>query len=369
MQAFSIRDFEAEARRRLSPAVYDLFAGGAADEVTLRANTGAFARIGLIPRALRGSRARDLEVTLLGARASMPVIVAPTAFHRLAHPEGERASARAAARAGTIMIASMASTVAIEEVAAAARTATADKAPALWFQLYVQPDLGFTEALVRRAEAAGCKALVVTVDSPSFVKRERDLRNGFLDLPSGVCCENMRERGSEGEWKPARPIEFLPELSWNHIDWLRGMAKVPVVLKGISHPADADLAIRHGVGALIVSNHGGRQLDTVPATIDLLGEIADAVAGRVPLLLDGGIRRGTDIVKALALGAKAVAVGRPVLWGLAAAGEEGVAAVLELLRAELDGAMALCGCRSLEDLGRDLVRLPPTEGRCRHLEY
>ena len=364
MHVFSIRDVEAEARRRLSPAVYDLFAGGAADEVTLRANIGAFARIGLIPRALRGSGARDLEVTLLGSRASMPVILAPTAFHRLAHPEGERASARAAGRAGTIMIASIASTVAIEEVAAAARTAAGDGDPALWFQLYVQPDLGFTEAIVRRAEASGCKALVVTVDSPSFVKRERDLRNGFLDLPPGMCCENMRERGAGGEWKPARPIEFFPELSWDHVDWLRKIARVPIVLKGISHPEDADLAVRHGVDALIVSNHGGRQLDTVPATIELLTGIAEAVAGRIPLLLDGGIRRGTDIVKALALGAKAVAVGRPVLWGLAAGGEEGVAAVLALLRAELDSAMALCGCRSLEDLGRDLLRLPPTESRC-----
>jgi 4-hydroxymandelate oxidase len=364
MHAFSIHDFEAEARRRLSPAVYDLFAGGAGDEVTLRANTAAFARIGLVPRALRGSRERDLEVTLLGRRASMPVILAPTAFHRLAHPEGERASARAAARARTIMIASMASTVAIEEVAAAARTAAIDGDPNLWFQLYVQPDLGFTEAIVRRAEASGCKALVVTVDSPSFVKRERDLRNGVLDLPPGMCCENMRERGARGEWAPARPIAFFPELSWDHLDWLRKVAKVPIALKGISHPEDAALAVRRGFDALIVSNHGGRQLDTIPATIELLAEIAEAVAGRIPLILDGGIRRGTDVVKALALGAKAVAIGRPAIWGLAAAGEDGVATVLELLRAELDSAMALCGCRSLQDLSRDLLRLPPTESRC-----
>ncbi|HEY4882554.1 MAG TPA: alpha-hydroxy acid oxidase [Myxococcales bacterium] len=364
MHAFSIRDFEAEARRRLSPAVYDLFAGGGGDEVTLRANTAAFARIGLVPRALRGSRERNLEVMLLGRRASMPIILAPTAFHRLAHPEGERASARAAARTGTIMIASMASTVAIEEIAAAARTAAIDADPDLWFQLYIQPDLGFTEAIVHRAEESGCKALVVTVDSPLFVKRERDLRNGFLDLPSGLCCENMRVRGAGDEWTPARPIAFSPELSWDHIDWLRRVAKVPIALKGISHPEDAALAVGHGVDALIVSNHGGRQLDTVPATIELLPGIADAVAGRIPLLLDGGIRRGTDVVKALALGATAVAIGRPALWGLAAAGEDGVAAVLELLRAELDHAMALCGCRSLQDLGRDLLRLPSMESRC-----
>src|SRR6266478_3831810 len=324
MDRFSIHDYEVEARRRLSPAVYDLFAGGAGDEVTLRANTAAFARIGLLPRALRGGRARDLEVTLFGTRASMPIILAPTAFHRLAHPEGECASARAAAKAGTILIASMASTVAIEEVAAAARKAASDGDPGLWFQLYIQPDLGFTEAIVRRAESSGCKALVVTVDSPSFVKRERDLRNGFLDLPSGICCENMRERGAAGEWKPPRPIAFFPELSWEHLDWLRTATKLPIVLKGILRPEDAALAVRRGVDALIVSNHGGRQLDTVPATIDLLAGIAEAVGGRIPVLLDGGIRRGTDVVKALALGARAVAIGRPALWGLAVEGEDGV---------------------------------------------
>lgn len=192
MQTLSLRELEAEAHRRLDPAVYDFFAGGADDEITLRANEAAFARIGLVPRVLTGSAKREIEVSLLGCRASMPILIAPTAFHRLANPDGERATARAAAAAGTIFIVSMASTVAIAEVAAAAREA-AHAGPNLWFQLYIQPDLGFTEAVVRRAEAAGCKALVVTVDSPTFGRRERDLRSGLLDLPPELCCENLRE--------------------------------------------------------------------------------------------------------------------------------------------------------------------------------
>jgi 4-hydroxymandelate oxidase len=341
MQALSLREIEDEARRRLDPAVFDFFAGGAADEVTVRANEAAFARIGLVPRVLCGGGTRELAVTLLGRRAALPVVVAPTAFHRLAHPDGELATARAAAKAGVVMVVSMASTVAVEELASAG----AD----LWFQLYVQPDLGFTEQLVRRAEAAGCTALVVSVDSPVFGRRERDLRNGFLDLPPGMACAHM----------DGLAIAFRPDLSWDHIDWLRSVSTLPVVLKGVVHPEDARLAVGRGVDALAVSNPGGRQLDTMPATVELLPRVVDAVGGAVPLLLDGGVRRGTDVVKALALGADAVAIGRPVLWGLAVAGEDGVTRVLELLRAELDLALALCGCRSPGDLRPDLVWRDP----------
>jgi 4-hydroxymandelate oxidase len=364
MQALSLRDYEAAARARLDPAAYDYFAGGADDEVTLRANEAAFARIGLVPRVLRGAGQPELAVTLLGWRVSMPVVIAPTAFHRLAHPDGERATARAAAAAGTILIASMASTVAIEEVTAAAREIAEAASPHVWFQLYIQPDLGFTEAVVRRAEAAGCSALIVTVDSPVFGRRERDLRHGFLDLPPELCCENMREPGPDGEWGRPRSIAFSPELSWEHLDWLRQVTRLPIALKGVMHPADARLAVERGVDALLVSNHGGRQLDTVPAAIELLPPIADAVGGSVPLLLDGGIRRGTDVVKALALGASAVAIGRPVVWGLAVDGAAGVARVLDLLRAEVERALALCGCGSPRDVSRELVRLGHGEGPC-----
>jgi 4-hydroxymandelate oxidase len=343
----SLRDLEAEAKRRLDPAVYDYFAGGADDEITARANEVAFSRIKLVPRVLRGAGKRDLAINLLGRRISMPVIVAPTAFHRLAHEEGESATARAARDAGTIMVVSMASTMAIERLAA-------ESNGNLWFQIYIQPDLAFTEAIVRRAEAAGCTALVVTVDSPIFGRHERDLRNGFADLPSGMYCENLRKAEEGGG--SVRSIVFSPELSWRHIEWLRETSKLKIILKGIMHPEDARIAVQCGVDAIFVSNHGGRQLDTVAATIELLPAIADAVGSGLSVLVDGGIRRGTDIVKAIALGACAVAVGRPVLWGLAVAGVDGVAQVLELLRSEFDRALALCGCAMARDLSSDLLR-------------
>jgi 4-hydroxymandelate oxidase len=361
MQALSLRELEAEARPRLAPAIYEFFAGGSGDEITLRANEAAFGRLGLVPRVLTGAAHPDLGINLLGCAASMPVLIAPTAFHRLAHAEGESATARAAAGAGTIMIVSMASTVAVANVAASARAAAGAVDASLWFQIYIQPDLAFTEAIVQRAEAAGCRALVVTVDSPAFGRRERDLRNGFMELPDGMCCENLREPRRGNDLGQARPIEFVPELSWEHIDWLRSVTALPIALKGVMHPEDARIAVDRGVDAVVVSNHGGRQLDSVPATIDLLPVIANAVGGRVPLVLDGGVRRGTDVIKALALGASAVAIGRPVLWGLALDGTHGVSRVLEMLRSELQQALTLCGCRSLHELDRSLVRLSRIE--------
>jgi 4-hydroxymandelate oxidase len=355
----NVREFEALARERLDPVHYDYFAGAAQDEITVRGNESAFARLALVPRILRGVAAPALDVTVLGADASMPIMMSPTAFHRLAHPDAERATARAAAAAGTIMIAAMLSTTAIEDIAAEARKAASD--PVLWFQLYIQPDLGFTEAIVRRAEEAGCQALVVTVDSPALGRHERNDRNDFHDLPAGIRCENLRElRG--GEPGSVRQVVLSPEISWRHIDWLREISSLPVVLKGALHPLDARLAVERGVDALLVSNHGGRQLDTMPPTIDQLPLIAETVEGRVPLLLDGGVRRGTDVVKALALGADAVAVGRPILWGLAADGEAGVTRVLEILRAETAHTLTLCGCDAPGAVTRDLVR----EVRCCH---
>jgi 4-hydroxymandelate oxidase len=353
----TIAEFEAVARQRLEPAHYDYYAGGAQDEITLAENETAFRKLRLLPRVLRGSDKRDLSVELLGSRASMPILIAPTAFHRLAHADGELATARAAALAGTIMIVSMASTTAIEDVAAAAREVAPD--PALWFQLYLQPDLEFTEAIVRRAESAGVQAFVVTVDSPVLGRRERDDRNDFHDLPSGLVVENLRNIGenrSDGNASHVRDIVMSAGLNWEHIAWLRSKTKLPVLIKGVLHAEDARLAVHHGVAGIIVSNHGGRQLDTVPATIDVLPEIAAAVGGAMPVLLDGGIRRGTDVVKALALGADAVGVGRPIVWGLAAGGREGVSQVLELLREDFDQALAQCGGRRPADLTPDQVR-------------
>ncbi|MFE5038827.1 alpha-hydroxy acid oxidase [Streptomyces sp. NPDC056683] len=359
---FSARDFETAARDRLDPVHADFVAGGARDEITVRANEEAYTRLRLLPRVLRGRAVPDLDVTLFGGRARTPVLLSPTAFHRLVDPEGELATARAAAAAGAIMIASMASTVAVGEVAAAARAAAAPgETVPLWFQLYLQPDPGITEALVRRAVDAGCTALVVTVDSPVLGASERNRRNGFHDLPAGLRCENLVDL-RDGERGHVRQIEMSPEFSWDHITRLREITGLPILLKGVLHPEDARLAVRHGVAGLLVSNHGGRQLDTVPATLEVLPEIVAAVAGRIPVLLDGGIRRGTDAVKALALGARAVGIGRPVMWALAADGEKGVRRLLELLREEIEDALALCGAAGLDELTPDLVR-PAWSGR------
>jgi 4-hydroxymandelate oxidase len=341
MDVLSLAELADAARERLDPVRYDYFAGGADDELTARANEAVFTRLRLLPRVLRGSRARTLDVVLAGTPASSPVLIAPTAFHWLAHPDGEVATARAAASTGTIMILSMASTFAIEDVAATGAT--------LWFQLYLQSDRAFTAAMVSRAEAAGCRALVVTVDSPVFGRHMRDLRNGFTDLPPGLACENMRDVDGV-----VRDIEFA-SLGWDDVDWLRSVTGLPIVVKGVLHPADALLAVEHGVAAIVVSNHGGRQLDSAVTTVEALPAIADAVAGRVPLVLDGGVRRGTDVVKACALGAAAVAIGRPVVWGLALAGAAGVDWVLSTLRDELERALALCGADSVDALTPDLV--------------
>jgi len=337
----NLREFETAARARLDPVYYDYFASGAQDELTVAANEAAFRGRTLVPRVLRGCGPPRLDTAVLGQAASMPVLLAPTAFHRLAWPEAEVATGRAAAAVDVIMVAAMLSTVTVEEIAA-----TGAK---LWFQLYLQPDLGFTESLVRRAEAAGCQALVVTVDAPALGRNERGDRNDFHDLPPGIFCANM---GGAGH---VRQVVLSPEISWTHLDWLRSVTRLPILLKGVLHPADARLAVDAGVDGLIVSNHGGRQLDTTPASLDRLPLIADAVGGRLPLLLDGGVRRGTDVAKAIALGAHAVAIGRPVLWGLAVAGEAGVRQVLDLLRTELTNALTLLGVAAPAELTRDQV--------------
>jgi 4-hydroxymandelate oxidase len=355
----SVFDFEAIAREALPREAYDYYAGGAQDEVTLRANRAAWDRLSLAYRVLVDVSRRDLAASVLGQPVAMPILVAPTAFHRLATPEGELATARAAGAAGTVMILSTLSTTSIEDVVAAA-------SGPVWFQLYVYRDRKATEGLVRRAEAAGCRALVLTVDAPFLGRRERDVRNRFA-LPPGLAVVNLLPEGY-GEVAPARGdsglaayvASFLdPALTWRDVAWLRSITELPVLVKGIVRPDDALRAAEVGAAGVVVSNHGGRQLDTSPATIDVLPEIADALAAhghRIEVLVDGGVRRGTDVLKALALGARAVLVGRPVLWGLAAAGEAGAASVLRLLRDELDLAMALAGTPTIAAITRDLVR-------------
>ncbi|WP_413760321.1 alpha-hydroxy acid oxidase [Streptomyces sp. MMBL 11-3] len=348
----TLRALHDAAREKLDPVHYDYVAGGAGEERVLADNERAFDRYRLLPRVLRGSGTRDTAVRLPGARRAAPVVVAPTAFHRLMHPDGERATARAAAAEGAVLVTGTASTTAVGGVVEAARAAAPD--PAVWFQLYLHPRREVTEALVRRAEEAGCTALVVTVDSPVFGRHTRDLRNGFTDLPPGHAAENMRDL-------PGAPpgsltdIPMSPALSWRDLGEAVRMTSLPVLVKGILHPADARLAVEHGAAGVIVSNHGGRQCDTVPASVDCLPAVVGAVAERVPVLLDGGVRRGGDVAVALALGATAVGVGRPVMWGLAAAGEAGVRAVLAALRDEYDHTLALCGGRRNADLTQDMV--------------
>jgi 4-hydroxymandelate oxidase len=348
MSIVSLRDYEQRARAELQPAHYDYFVGGAQSEVTVHENVAAFDRIRLRPRVLRGSATRGLDIELLDVPLSMPVVIAPTAFHRLAHPDGECATARATLQAGTMMMISMASTIAIEKIVA---VAPKDQVRRFCFQLYIQPDRDFTLELIRRAEASGCRALVVTVDSPVFGHRERDRRNQFFDLPDGLHCANLKVRNDNRY----RSVDFDPALSWRDIAWLCSSTRLPVILKGILHPADAMLAIDNGASAIMVSNHGGRQLDGVAATIELLPAIAAVVANRVPIILDGGIRRGTDVLKALALGATAVAIGRPVIWGLAVSGSSGVAEVLDFLRQDLLNALLLVGCESLDQVDAGIL--------------
>lgn len=354
MELINLSEYEEAARARLTSMVYDYYAGGAVDEVTVRENRAAFERLQLYPRVLRGISERDVAITLLDQSVAFPILVAPTGFQAMAHPDGELATARAAGALGTIMILSTASNYAVEEVLAAA-------SGPVWFQLYVYRDREITRYLVQRAEAAGCSALVVTVDTPTLGHRERDVRNHF-QLPPGLSMKNFEADASSVQAGVAgsglasyTAHQFDPDLSWDDIDWLRSFTKLPILLKGILHPDDARLALDYDVAGLIVSNHGGRQLDTAPATITALPSIAKVVEGRLPLLLDGGVRRGTDVVKAIALGASAVAVGRPILWGLTVDGETGVCTVLNMLRDDFSLAMGLCGCRSVAEIGRNLL--------------
>jgi 4-hydroxymandelate oxidase len=353
-ELLNVGELEPLAQGRLAPLAYDYYASGADDEHTLRRNVEAYRELALHYRVLVDVSRPSTATTVLGTPVASPILVAPTAFHRLAHPDGEVASARAAAAAGTIFTLSTLSTTRIEEVTAASRGP-------LWFQLYVYKDRGATADLVARVEAAGASALVLTVDAPRLGRRERDVRNRFA-LPPELRVENLH--GRRGTVAPPPAGSGLatyfyqlvdPALCWDDLAWLRGLTRLPLIVKGLVRADDAARAVAAGVDGIVVSNHGGRQLDTAPATIEVLPRIAEAVDGRAELLLDGGVRRGTDVVKALALGARAVMVGRPVLWGLAVGGQAGVAAVLAMLRRELEQAMVLCGAPTVRDLTPDLV--------------
>ena len=378
-RGYNVAAMRALARAALPRPVFDFADGGAEDEWTLRRNEAAFDDVELLPHPLSGAATRDLSVELFGRRLALPVLVGPTGLAGLFWPDGERCAARAAGAAGTAFCLSHASVCRLEDVAA---TGAAPR----WMQVFIFRDRGFTRELTERAAAAGYDALVLTVDNQLLGNRERDIRNGFA-IPPRFKAADLAGMASKLPWlwrmrselpritfgNYVRPgdtsdIKALagrmaalldPAMNWADVDEVRRVWKGPLILKGVLHPAEARAAIEHGVDGVIVSNHGGRQLDGAPASLDALPAIVEAVAGRMPVLLDGGVRRGADVAKALALGAQACLIGRPLLWGLAVAGEAGVAHTLEIYRRELDRVMGLCGVSRIAEIGAGLVFARP----------
>jgi L-lactate dehydrogenase (cytochrome) len=372
----NVDDLRAVARRRLPRGVFDYIDGGAEDEISLAANSDAYRRIRFRPRVLRDVSEVNLATTLLGRAVSLPLVIAPTGFTRIAHSAGELALARVAARAGIPYTLSTLSTRSIEEVAAVSPGAK-------WFQVYVWRDRGLVREMIERAASAGYEAIVLTVDTPVLGNRQRDVRNG-LTLPPKLdlwtILDGVVHPGWTWDFVRAEPIRFAnvvgravgdgadavslsdyintqfdPALSWRDVEWFRSIWKGPLVLKGIQTVEDARLAAEAGVAAIALSNHGGRQLDSAPAPLDLVPAVADAVGGRVEIICDGGVRRGSDVVKAIALGARACMAGRAFLYGLGAAGENGVEHVCRYLAGGMRRTMALIGCRTVGDLSRDYV--------------
>jgi L-lactate dehydrogenase (cytochrome) len=375
--ALNIEELRLRARRRVPRAVFDFIDGAAEDEVTLRRNRSAFARHALVPRVGVDVSSVDLAATVLGERLQAPLVLAPTGLCGMATSRGEIPTARAATDAGIRWTASCLSSVTFEEIA---REAPGDH----WFQVYVWKDRAVTQKLIERAAASGYRVLVVTLDVPVLGQRERDVRNGATIPPrvtlrnaiDTLCCPrwlwtiwrgppvtfaNVTPAAGSGSLKPFALSPFVnslfdPAVTWKDVEWMRRLWKGPLAVKGVMTAEDARLSIEHGADAVVVSNHGGRQLDDAPGSLEALPEIAEAVGSRGEVLLDGGIRRGTDMAKALALGARACMVGRPYLYGLAAAGQAGVADAIRILLAELRRAMALMGCKRIADLGRGCLR-------------
>jgi 4-hydroxymandelate oxidase len=350
----NVADYARAARSKLPNNVRDYYEGGALDEITLRENTTGWEKLKLYYRVLAGVGPREMRTAVLGQSISMPIAIAPTAFHKLACAEGEISAARAAKAAGTLFILSSLSNTAMESVFPEAESPR-------WFQLYIYKDREITRALVQRAEAAGAEAIVLTVDAPGLGTRERDMRNRFT-LPDGLSVENLAPlgKGKMPEVKGSGLAEYVrqnfkSDLSFADLDWLCGCTRLPVIVKGVCRGDDAKKCVEHGTKAIVVSNHGGRQLDTAPATCEVLPRVVDLVGDGCEIYVDGGVRRGSDVLKAIALGARAVLVGRPILWGLCVGGEQDATRVLEILRTELDEAMLLCGCTTLKDINRGLL--------------
>ncbi|XP_074268245.1 peroxisomal (S)-2-hydroxyacid oxidase GLO4-like [Silene latifolia] len=344
----NVNEFQELARRALPKMYYDFFVGAAEDEHTLRENVKAFSRIMIRPRILIDVSRIDLSTSILGYNISSPIMIAPTSYHKLAHPQGEIATAKAAAAHKTIMVLSFSSTSSLEEVSSCCDAVR-------FFQLYVFKDRKLTTWLIQRAERSGYKAIVLTVDTPKLGRREADIKNKMIapqlkNLEGFMSTEVVTDKGSGPE--AFANSTFDASLSWKDIDWLRSVTKLPILVKGILTNEDATKAVEMGVDGIIVSNHGARQLNYAPATISVLQEVVHAVGGKIPVLFDGGVRRGTDVFKALALGAQAVLIGRPIIFGLAAKGENGVKSVLGMLKDELELTMALAGCTSIKDITR-----------------
>lgn len=351
----SVDDFQALAKAKLPPMVYDYITSGSTDQVTLRENVAAFRRLQILPPILAGVGAVDTSTTVLKQRVTMPILIAPVAAQRLYHPDGAMATARAAAALGTIQGVSSSSTNSVEEIAAASPGPK-------WLQLYPPRDRGVAERLVRRAEKAGYTAIVVTVDLGE--RKDADRRNRFA-LPEAMLRKHLLDCGFpiSAEMSYAELLRFNQQawdtaLSWEFFSWLRERTRLPLLVKGVLRVADAQKAVAIGLDGIVVSNHGGRRLDGMPASISCLPAIVAAVGGKTEILLDSGVRRGTDVLKALALGAKGVLVGRPYAWALGADGERGVQAVMTLLHEEFTAAMHACGCATVSDISRDLIVMP-----------
>jgi len=351
----NVREFEALAAAKLPKATFEYISSGSEDGVTLRENEAAFRRIKVLPPVLKGVEQCDLSTTALGQRISLPVILAPTAQQGLYHRQGELASARAAAAAGTIATVSTSSSFSVEEIG---RASNGPK----WFQLYVPRDKEVTRRLVQRAEAAGFQAIVVTVDLGE--RKDNDLRNGFT-VPKEMLLRTLRNVGHthlSDKMTYQQLLKFSSTawdmgLTWEFFDWLKSVTNLPVMVKGVLTKPDALKAVSLGLDGIVVSNHGGRRLDGMPASIDRLEEIADAVAGRTEIYMDSGVRRGTDVLKALALGARAVLIGRAYTWALAADGEAGVRSVLEMFREEFQNAMVTSGCANVSEVDKSLLHV------------
>lgn len=372
-EGFSVAELRRMAKRRLPRVVFDFCDGAAEDEITLRHNESAFDDLELMPRPLLGTAARDLSIELFGLRLELPVVIGPTGLSGMLWPRGEVAAARAAAAAGTIYAMSHGSTISIEQLAEEA-------SGPLWFQVFMYRDRGLTRSFAERAQAAGYQALILTIDNQVLGQRERDLRTGFtipprltwrsgLDMlravpwlarmaraPTLTMANYVSEERQDIVSLAKYLAEMLdPALCWRDVAWLRQIWRRPLLLKGVLHPDEARAALDHGIDGIIVSNHGGRQLDTAIASVRALPAVADAVGGRIPVLLDGGVRRGSHVIKAIALGATACLIGRPHLWGLAVAGEAGAARVLEIFRRDLDRVLALLGCDGIAQVDRGVL--------------